>query len=560
MIRNPVLPGFHPDPSIVRVGGWYYVANSSFEWFPTIPIHRSRDLVSWEYAGHVAGAAPDGDLHGVPDSGGIWAPSMSHTRGRFWVTYSIVRSVGTRFFDLDSYVTSAESIDGPWRRPVRVRSHGIDPALFHEDGRLWLLNVQNDHRPGMQRFNGIVVDELDPETLEPRGTTTLLVRRDGLLEGPKLLVRHGWYYLLLAENGTGVEHGVLTARSRNLLGPYELDSQSLLTSRDDPAQPLQKAGHGELVETSEGQWYLAHLASRPLRTPAGPHSTLGRETCLQKIVWVDGWPRLAHGGWHAAVDVPAPAVIAPAAGPVDGNGDGDGDGERHVVGNGVTDGLHSAVGWPWSTLREEASADWVDLTGRPGWIRLTGRDGPESRWWQSLLAQRITAHAVDFTVTVDADPATFSQSAGLVLWYDTTSYFTLQLTWAEPDGEPQRGQQWQGHGGRILTLVTGDVGGARQVARLDASSGTTWQLSASVDGAECQFHARAHGNDAWTAIGPVLDFSQLSDDYGRKLRFTGAMAGIGAYDLVDHAWTADFSHFSVHKDVYHRRRARTVAD
>ncbi|MFE7929014.1 family 43 glycosylhydrolase [Streptomyces sp. NPDC057456] len=199
VLRNPVIRGFAPDPSLIRVGDWYYVATSSFEWFPTIPIHRSRDLAHWEYTGHVQGAAPGGTLAGVPDSGGIWAPSLSWDGKRFWVVYTVVRSVGTPYFDQDTYVTTASEVTGPWAPPRRIASHGFDPALFHEDGRLWLLNLQNDHRPGAARFAGIVLTELDRGTLAPLGVTHLLVQDERLIEGPKLLLHGGWYHLVLAE-------------------------------------------------------------------------------------------------------------------------------------------------------------------------------------------------------------------------------------------------------------------------------------------------------------------------------------------------------------------------
>lgn len=213
------------------------------------------------------------------------------------MTYAIVRSVGTPYFDADTYITTAADIDGKWTAPQRVASHGFDPALFHDEGRLWLLNLQNDCRPGGRRFAGIVATELDRDTLTPTGTTHLLLQHERLVEGPKLVRRGGWYYLLLAEGGTGFEHGVLVARSRTVTGPYELDDRPLLTSRDDPSVPLQKAGHGELVELPGGDWVLSHLAARPVQTPDGPRCTLGRETAIQAVTWdADDWPRLRQGG------------------------------------------------------------------------------------------------------------------------------------------------------------------------------------------------------------------------------------------------------------------------
>ncbi|KUO03102.1 glycoside hydrolase family 43 protein [Streptomyces caeruleatus] len=526
LLHNPVIRGFAPDPSLVRVGDWYYVATSSFEWFPTIPIHRSRDLAHWEYAGHVRGAVPGDSLAGVPDSGGIWAPSLSWDGERFWVVYSVVRSVGTPYFDTDTYVSTAPEVGGPWTPPRRIASHGFDPALFHDEGRLWLLNLQNDHRPDGRRFAGIVLTEIDRETLAPVGETHLLMQHERLIEGPKLLRRGGWFHLVLAEGGTGVEHGVLVARSRAVTGPYELDSRPLLTTRDDASVPLQKAGHAELVETPEGEWVMSHLAARPLRTPDGPRCPLGRETAIQAVTWdEDGWPRLRHGGWHPAVEVevstpPVEAEAEPGPG-------------------GAEPGAE--LGWPWSTLRGRVDPSWADAGVRPGWIRLRGRHGPESRWAHSLLAQRITEHRAEAEVTVQARPRTFTQAAGLVLRYNAEAYLSLDLTWAEPAGEGQRGQQWRGGGRTVLRLVEREEFGTQQMAVMEVDAGTPLTLGVTVEDGLAQFWYVREG--ARALVGPPLDFTKLSDDYGSKLRFTGAMAGIHAVDLVDASFTADFTGF-----------------
>ncbi|MEE1830860.1 family 43 glycosylhydrolase [Streptomyces sp. SP17KL33] len=543
--RNPVIRGFAPDPSLIRVGEWYYVATSSFEWFPTIPLHRSRDLAHWEYAGHVRGAVPGDSLRGVPDSAGIWAPSLSWDGDRFWVVYTIVRSVGTRYFDLDTYVSTAAAVDGEWTAPRRIASHGFDPALFHHEGRLWLLNMQSDHRPGGERFAGIVLTELDRTTLRPVGDTHLLLQHDRLIEGPKLLIRDGWHYLVLAEGGTGVEHGVRVARSRALTGPYELDDVPLLTTRDDPKVPLQKAGHAELVQTPTGEWFLSHLTARPLHTEHGIRCPLGRETAIQAVTWdTEGWPRLRQGGWHPEVEVEVPAAGGGAA-PAAGGGAAPAGGETAAPASAPAVAVAAVPGgvpgWPWSTLRAEADVSWVDTAARPGWIRLRGRHGPESLWDQSLLAQRITEHRAEVEVTVEAQPRTFGEAAGLTLRYNTVSYLSLDLTWAEPEGEPQRGQQWRGEGRTVLSLLERDEDGARQVAVVEVEPGRPITLGASIDDAEARFWYLREGPR--TPIGPPLDFTHLSDDYGSKLRFTGTLAGIHVQDLVAAEFTADFSGF-----------------
>ncbi|WP_328978867.1 family 43 glycosylhydrolase [Streptomyces canus] len=657
LLHNPVIRGFAPDPSMVRVGDWYYVATSSFEWFPTIPLHRSRDLAHWEYAGHVEGAVPGNSLAGVPDSGGIWAPSLSWDGERFWVVYSIVRSVGTPYFDTDTYVSTATEAAGAWTAPRRIASHGFDPALFHDEGRLWLLNLQNDHRPGGRRFAGIVLTELDRETLAPVGDTHLLLQHERLVEGPKLVHKDGWYHLVLAEGGTGFEHGVLVARSREITGPYELDSQPLLTSRDDPSLPLQKAGHGELVQLPDGSWVLSHLTARPLNTPDGPRCPLGRETAIQAVTWnAEGWPRLRHGGPHPSTEVDvsthphwegettAPAHPGPEAqigtpthpalqtqlgtpaqpGPQAQTGaqtpsqsqdepatpapphpavqpstpthprpEDETAAQAHPHPHPAIDTAapthprpqpqsvtpahpgpqaqtspqthprpqpqpgtpthprsskqlaNSAdpLGWPWSTLRAAPDPSWVDAAARPGWIRLRGRHGPESWWAHSLLARRITEHRAEAEVTVEARPATFTQAAGLVLWYNTESYLALDLTWAEPEGEEQRGQQWRGGGGRtVLSLVEQDEGSTRQVAVVDVHTESAFTIGVTVEDGVARFWS-LDGDGVRTHVGPELDFTRLSDDHGSKLRFTGAMAGIHAVDLVGAAFTADFTGF-----------------
>lgn len=583
LLHNPVIRGFAPDPSMVRVGDWYYVANSSFEWFPTIPLHRSRDLAHWEYTGHVEGAVPGNSLAGVPDSGGIWAPSLSWDGERFWMVYSIVRSVGTPYFDTDTHVSTATAATGAWTAPRRIASHGFDPALFHDGGRLWLLNLQNDHRPGGRRFAGIVLTELDRETLAPVGDTHLLLQHERLIEGPKLVHKDGWYYLVLAEGGTGFEHGVLVARSRQITGPYELDDRPLLTSRDDPSLPLQKAGHGELVQLPDGTWVLSHLAARPLHTPAGPRCPLGRETAIQAVTWdPDGWPRLRHGGPHPSTEVdvsthprPESGTAAPAhRGPAAGLGTPMRPRPHAQTGSQTHPGPlphpntpappppaartpvpphprsskqpelpSDPLGWPWSTLRAAPDPSWADAAARPGWIRLRGRHGPESWWAHSLLAQRITEHRAEAEVTVEARPTTFTEAAGLVLWYNTESYLALDLTWAEPEGEGQRGQQWRGGGGRtVLSLVEREEGGTRQVAVVDVHTESAFTIGVTVEDGVARFWSLgAHG--VRIPVGPELDFTRLSDDHGSKLRFTGAMAGIHAVDLVGAAFTADFSGF-----------------
>lgn len=284
MILNPVLSGFHPDPSILRADGRYVLATSTFEWFPAVRFHVSTDLEHWESAGHALDDPARLGLRGVQDSGGIWAPSLSWHRGRYWLVYTVVRTLAGKSKEVDNYVITAPALGGPWTEPVYAGSRGFDPSLFHApDGRLYLVGLRWDHRTGRPSFAGIQARELDQDTLERLGAPQLLHRteRGELIGSPNLYFRDGWYYLLLAEGGTGWNHGIRLARSRSLPGPYEEDPEPLLTTREldplgvaragaaGPSGGLHKAGHGELVETGDAEWFLAHLASRPLEAAEG---------------------------------------------------------------------------------------------------------------------------------------------------------------------------------------------------------------------------------------------------------------------------------------------------
>lgn len=523
LIRNPVLRGSHPDPSITRVGHHYYLATSSFEWFPGVPVHRSADLVDWQPAGHLLDGAELLDLRGVADSAGVWAPSLSYHDDLFWLVYSIVRTVDSPYKDVDNHLITAPSIEGPWSEPVFLNSSGFDASLFHaDDGRKWLVNLQWDHREGFPSFAGIVLQEYEHGKRSLTGEPQIVLRHDELIEGPNLYHRDGWYYLMLAEGGTGWNHGVLMTRSRSLTGPYELDPLgSLLTTRDTPDWPLLKAGHGELVETPDGEWYLAHLASRPVTTPEGPRCILGRETCLQRVEWTDdGWLRLAHGGNQPRLDVPAPREASDATRP---------------TGTRRDDFDSPTLEASWSTLRVPADESWLSLTERPGWLRLRGRQSLHSHFSQSMVAQPLTSVRCEATTVLDFQPSHFSQLAGLICWYDTTTHYYLRVTHAEGRG-------------RILGVVVSDDGRYQESADGDINV-DDWpliHLRAHFDEAELRFSASPDGS-VWLPMGPVLDASKLSDDYGDRLRFTGAFVGMCAQDLGGTRAQADFDSFDLHE-------------
>lgn len=554
LITNPVLPGFSPDPSLIRVGEWFYLANSSFEWYPVVPIHRSRDLSTWEFAGSFTGPEASLELRGLQDSGGVWAPSLSWSEGMFWLVFTVVRSFGGPHKDMDTYISRAVDVAGPWSRPARVTTTGFDPSLLHHDGRHWLVNMEWDHRPnGRGGFAGINLQELNADGTATLGEPTIIHRRAELIEGPNLYFFEDRFYLMLAEGGTGQNHGIAMMRSEGLLGPYEPDPLGpVLTARDDPAHELQKAGHGEIAADEHGQLFLAHLASRWEEKDGKQYSVLGRETCIQRLTFTDdGWLRLEHGGWHPALAVAGPAWSGPAAQHVDrmsshtpGHSDHR-NGDISQCGGfarplGRSPEHQPAVGWPWSTLRQPARADWATLDVRPGWLRLRGRHSTDSLHEQSLVARRLTSPSLTAGVTLQATPANFTQSAGLIFYYNTSSYFYLRTTVREIGGRLVSGDAPTE---QILEVFEKDPAtGLKTHGAAVVDKDVPIRLEAVMSGGRLQFLWSQRGG-VLESIGPELNALHLSDDHGDALRFTGAFVGVAAQDLRDRSFTADFTDF-----------------
>lgn len=526
-LLNPILRGFNPDPSICRVGDEYFVATSTFEWFPAVRLHRSRDLVHWETIGHALTGLEQLDLRGVPDSGGVWAPSLTIVDGEFWLAYSVVRSMDADDKDVDNFLVTAPSIEGPWSEPIPLGSRGFDFSFFHDhDGSHWLVGVQWDQRPEHPSFSGIVLERYDHEQRRVLPDATVIASREQLTEGPNLYHRGGWYHLLVAEGGTGWNHGIAHARSRSITGPYEFDPRgSLLTTRHAPGHPLQKAGHGELVETPGGEWLLVHLASRPVLALGDRYCTLGRETCIQRVVWDDdGWLRLAGGGVLPEVEVEVDVEVEVS------------DAAAIERDNGAS--IHPPAWSPdgfdglrFSTLRAPLGPDVADTTSRPGWLRLRGGHSVASAFSQSMLAERVTEHRMVAATVVDAAPASVRQAAGLIAWYDREGFAWAQVTWDREHG-------------RHVRLVTRDAGRTERSRPFTALPPGPVSLRMRLD-RELLVAEVQDASDVWRAIADPFPAWRLSDDHGQRLRFTGLFLGIRADDLDSTGWAPDFETFDL---------------
>lgn len=296
IIHNPVLPGFYADPSVCRAGGRFYLACSTFELYPGIPIFESEDLVNWTLLGHCLLTPTQARLDGLAASRGIWAPTLRYHEGLFYLCVTNMDRGG-------NFIITAENPAGPWSEPVYVPMKSIDPCLFFEDGKAWFLTPQTKTAGAVR---GVYMAQVDVKTGALLSDEHLLWQGSGgkCLEGPRLYHIGDYYYLLCAEGGTEYGHMVTVARSESLLGPYEsCPHNPILTNRDDHDNPLQCAGHGDLVQAPTGDWYMTVHASR---WGSKWFSHLGRETCVVPMEFADGWPRQTGGEKRLLTQVDIP--------------------------------------------------------------------------------------------------------------------------------------------------------------------------------------------------------------------------------------------------------------
>lgn len=527
-IRNPILPGFNPDPSICRVDDDYYIATSTFEWFPGVQIHHSRDLANWRLIARPLMRQSQLDMRGDPDSCGVWAPCLTHADGLFHLIYTDVKrygrttvggASGASLRDFHNYLVTSPTIDGDWSDPVYLNSSGFDPSLFHdEDGRKYLLNMLWDHRPGRNRFAGIVLQEYDAAERRLVGERQVIFHGTelGLTEAPHLYRRDGWYYLLTAEGGTGWNHAVTMARSREIGGPYELHPDTyILSARGDPAGPLQRAGHADLVDTAAGETFIAYLCGRPLANRG--RCVLGRETALQPMTWgADGWLRTLDGSGlpHMVVDHPAEQAVEPIV-------------ERHDF-----DLQTLPIEFQW--LRTPVPTDIFSLSARAGFLRLHGRENVGSLFTQALVARRQQAFRYTATCRMDYEPRHFQQMAGLICYYNAAKFHYLFVSRDDEFGRHIR----------IMSALP-DQPQADWFSRPVPISDGPIELRVEVDHANLRFLCRM-GEGAWTALSEPLDASILSDEASApgQPNFTGAFVGMACQDTSGSRLPADFDWFT----------------
>lgn len=467
LVPNPVLPGCHPDPSVCRAGEDYFMVTSTFAYHPGIPVHHSRDLVTWHLIGHVLAGKSWIPLDGSQVADGVWAPTIRHHDGVFYVVFTIAqdrRGAAT-------YLATATDPSGPWSAPTPLEADGIDPSLFFDrDGRAWFTAARDATVDGATGPGEIWLRELDLSALKLVGPERVLwhgALTGQWVEAPHIYERDGRYHLVGAEGGTERNHAVTSARADHVTGPYRTDPRSpLLTHRHLGAdEPVQNVGHADLVESPHGEAWALVLGVRPVRQ----HHTLGREVLLVPVEWDEHGP-----------------VLAPGTGRI----------------QGVRPGLPVTTDRPvdWLSLRGPVAADIMDdaIVLHPRPVPLSARDVP------AFLARRQDMHAFELETVVDTGQIE-AHDAGVVAFQDESTFLAARVR-RGPDG--------------CVAQVTGRLNGADVVGPQAPVAGDT-TLRIRSDGKSYEFRCALGAQEHVLATFPHTVLSTESAG-----GFTGVLLGL----------------------------------
>ena len=416
--QNPLLSGFYPDPSICRVGEDYYMVTSSFVYYPGLPIFHSRDLIHWEQIGHGIERPDQFDYKNCETSLGLWAPTIRYHEGTFYIINTFV-SEG-REARRDNYIITAKNPAGPWSDPIFIdNADGIDSSLFFDDdGSIWYAGNFICPEALYEGHHGIYLCELDPGTFQFKGERRIIwdgsKSRSKWIEAPHIYKKDGYYYLMVAEGGTFINHSVMMARCTAIDGTYEICPRNPIVSHRHlpPLSDISVTGHADIVETQNGEWWMVLLAVRPYQNDSSIsttencghfHYNLGRETFMAPVIWdEDGWLRLANetGLINREERLPnLPAAYVPLADPND-------------------DFESDTLAMIWNTIHPPVTP-FYSLTERKGFLRLTLCPDRISEITTPAFVGRRQQHKLCQAKTaMEFTPASHMEEAGLVLIQD----------------------------------------------------------------------------------------------------------------------------------------------
>ncbi|MCI6556196.1 glycoside hydrolase family 43 protein [Schaalia hyovaginalis] len=493
---NPLISGFHPDPSICRVGEYYYLVSSTFEYLPGIPIYRSRDMEHFELLAHVIVRDGQSGVKGVPTGGGVWAPTIRHHDGLFYLVVPDMMGTGR-----GNVLFTAEDPAGPWSDGIVMDVLGIDPDIvWDEEGACYVTmsGFLLDEETNTLVHQGITQVEFDPATGKALTEQKRLWSGTGGMfpEAPHLYKIGDYWYLMIAEGGTERGHSVSIARGPCPDGPFTGAPHNPLVTARGTDRPVQNSGHGDLVQLSDGSWGMVLLGTRP-RSMTRAFAPIGRETFFTPVTWVDGWPHVEPvrlGERRPAEDL---AITFPSEAPASLRGF---DGE-----------LISVRAFPWEI---------VDLEARPGFARIEGVGVGMEDAHPRFLGMRVRTEEMVFTAALDLSEGV----GGICLRYEEGARLEIEVASGVATATMTiRGltQSWS----RAL------VGEASSVAlRIGAEAP---QAGKAVIGASCdRLFAQIREGGEWVTIGAV-DGAFLSSDFTESFagRVIGAYARSGRVDV-----------------------------
>jgi xylan 1,4-beta-xylosidase len=420
---NPILAGFYADPSICRVGDDYYLINSSFSYFPGLPIFHSKDLVSWKQIGHAMNRPEQLDLDGAGVSRGLFAPDITYHKGIFYIVCTLIDKLG-------NFVITAIDPKGPWSNPIALPEvNGIDPSLFFDDNdKAYILfnSIPPDNKSLHDGHRTIRLFEFDWKKIRVTGEEKLLInggtdmaKKPVWIEGPHLFKKDGWYYMICAEGGTGYNHSEVVFRSKSLEGPFvSYEKNPILTQRHlDPERknPVTTTGHADFVETKDGKWYAVFLGCRPYE---GEYYNTGRETFMAPVTWKDGWPSILEGNEEVKYSYPVPMTSLSRSAPNSFSG--------NVV---YRDEFNQPVlNNRWVFLRTLRNK-WYSLSEKKGFLSMQLQPGTcAGKTNPSFIAHRQQNLSCTATTSLSFDPSVEEEKAGLVIFQNEQHFYFISVT------------------------------------------------------------------------------------------------------------------------------------
>lgn len=407
--KNPVLPGFYPDPSAVRVGDDYYLVTSTFEYFPGVPIFHSKDLVNWTQIGHVLTRESQVNLLERNSSEGIYAPVLRHHDGVFYM-------ITTDVYGISNFYVTATDPAGPWSDPIKIPYGNIDPSLFFDDDGKVYVSAQ----AGFGDTSHIIQYEINPETGEALTEPVVVFEGDEgpWVEGPHLYKINGVYYMMTASGGTGPMHREIIGRSNHPYGPFEMLEHPILTHNKLVDHPIQYTGHVELIDDVDGNWWALFLG---VRRGNNRGSVLGRETYLAPVTWVDGWPMIDNNEGHVGLDM---KVTVPTSALKD-------DIVMKEAGMRITTTFssHRELGLDWIYTRVLPAEHAISLQSNEGSLTLLGNEDRMKDGRKHLfVCRRQLHHAMRIETKLSFKPNDDGEYAGIAARLNDHSFYALGIS------------------------------------------------------------------------------------------------------------------------------------